>query len=193
MTYIDRRKLLKLSAASAVAASTGGLAAILATRSPPAYAQAATVHWLRWADFVPASDQLLKNQIAPECAKALGIKLIVETINANDLQARATAAIQSGTGPDIICAFNNWPQLYIDSLVDVSDVAPEIGKSQGGYLLAKAQQVSSRVFNRLLKDSGGADINSAQGRILFALWNHGRMSISALAKRVLGVSLAVPH
>jgi len=133
MTYIDRRKLLKLSAASAVAASTGGLAAILATRSPPAYAQAATVHWLRWADFVPASDQLLKNQIAPECAKALGIKLIVETINANDLQARATAAIQSGTGPDIICAFNNWPQLYIDSLVDVSDVAPEIGKSQGGY------------------------------------------------------------
>ncbi len=54
--------------------------------------------------------------------------------------------------------------------------------SQGGYLLAKAQQVSSRVFNRLLKDSGGADINSAQGRILFALWSHGSMGISALAK-----------
>src|SRR5512132_2088417 len=111
MARIKRRTLLKLSAVGAVTASTGGLAAILAARSPPAYAQGATVHWLRWADFVPASDQLLKNQLAPECGKALGIKLNVETINANDLQARATAAIQSGTGPDIICAFNNWPQL----------------------------------------------------------------------------------
>jgi multiple sugar transport system substrate-binding protein len=133
MKYIDRRTLLKLSAASAVAANTGGLAGILATRSAPAYAQGTTVHWLRWADFVPASDQLLKNKIAPECEKALGIKLNVETINANDLQARVTAAIQSGTGPDIVCAFNNWPQLYTESLADVSDVAPQIGKSQGGY------------------------------------------------------------
>ena len=133
MKYIDRRTLLKLSAASAVAANTGGLAGILATRSAPAYAQGTTVHWLRWADFVPASDLLLKNKVAPECEKALGIKLNVETINGNDLQARITAAIQSGTGPDIVCAFNNWPQLYTESLADVSDVAPQIGKSQGGY------------------------------------------------------------
>jgi multiple sugar transport system substrate-binding protein len=133
MTHINRRRLLKLSAGSAIAASTGGLAVILAARSAPAYAQGTTVHWLRWADFVPASDQLLKNKIAPECEKALGIKLNVETINANDLQARITAAIQSGTGPDIICALNNWPQLYTESLADVSDVAEEIGKSQGGY------------------------------------------------------------
>src|SRR5215831_21293441 len=133
MSHMERRRLLKVSAACAVAATTGGLIAILAARSTPAYAQGTTVHWLRWADFVPASDQLLKNKIAQECEKALGIKLNVETINANDLQARVTAAIQSGTGPDIICAFHNWPQLYTESLVDVSDVAPEIGKSQGGY------------------------------------------------------------
>src|SRR5690242_8883018 len=133
MTHMNRRKLLKLSAAGVVAAGTGGLAGILATRSAPAFAQGTTVHWLRWADFVPASDQLLKSKIAQDCEKALGIKLNVETINANDLQARVTAAIQSGTGPDIVCAFYNWPQLYSNSLADVSDVAPEIGKSQGGY------------------------------------------------------------
>jgi len=62
------------------------------------------------------------------------------------------------------------------------DTASHNAPSQGGYLLAKVQQVSSRVFNRLLKDAGGADINSAQGRILFALWEKGGMSISALAK-----------
>jgi MarR family transcriptional regulator, organic hydroperoxide resistance regulator len=54
--------------------------------------------------------------------------------------------------------------------------------SEGGYLMAKAQQISGRVFNRLLRDAGGGDINPAQGRILFALWKKGGMSITALAK-----------
>ena len=30
-------------------------------------------------------------------------------------------------------AISNWPQLYAESLADVSDVAEEIGKAQGGY------------------------------------------------------------
>ena len=99
MARIHRRKLLQLSGAGAMAAKTGGIAAILATSRAPAYAQAATVHWLRWNDFVPASDELLKKEIAPEAEKALGIKLNIETINGNDLQARTTSAIQSGVGP----------------------------------------------------------------------------------------------
>jgi ABC-type glycerol-3-phosphate transport system substrate-binding protein len=133
MVEIRRRKALQLSAGSAVAASTGGLAGILASGRAPAYAQTQTMHWLRWADFVPASDQLLKGEITKECEKALGIKLTVETINANDIQARITAAIQSGSGPDIFCALNNWPQLYADSCADVGDVAEELGKAQGGF------------------------------------------------------------
>ena len=133
MARIDRRRLLQLSGAGAVAASTGSLAAILAAGRAPAYAQGTTLHWLRWADFVPASDQLLRNQIAPECEKALGIKLTLEMINANDIQARVTSAVQSGSGPDIILAVNNWPQLYSESVADVSDVAEEIGKTQGGF------------------------------------------------------------
>jgi ABC-type glycerol-3-phosphate transport system substrate-binding protein len=133
MARITRRRLLKLSASGAVTAQTGGLAAVLATGRAPAFAQGATVHWLRWADFVPASDVLLKGQITQQCQKATGITLKVETINANDLQARITSAIQSGTGADIIMAIGNWPQLYAESLADVGDVAEEIGSAQGGY------------------------------------------------------------
>src|SRR5215831_11687634 len=133
MARVTRRRFLKLSGAGAAAARTGGLAAILATGRAPAFAQGTGVHWLRWSDFVPASDQLLKNQITQECQKALGIALRVETINANDLQARITSAIQSGTGPDIIMALGNWPQLYAESLADVGDVAEEIGSAQGGH------------------------------------------------------------
>jgi spermidine/putrescine-binding protein len=87
MARIARRRVLKLSATGVVAAQTGGLAVILATGRAPAYAQGTNIHWLRWADFVPASDVLLKGQIAQECQKATGITLKVETINANDLQS----------------------------------------------------------------------------------------------------------
>jgi multiple sugar transport system substrate-binding protein len=65
----------------------------------------------------------------PERDKALGVKLTLETINANDIQGRITSAIQAGSGADIILVVNNWPQLYAGSVVDVSDVAEEIGKA----------------------------------------------------------------
>jgi multiple sugar transport system substrate-binding protein len=71
--------------------------------------------------------------IIPECQKALGIKLTIEMINGNDIQARTTSAIQSGTGPDVICVLNNWAQLYPESVVDVSEVAEEIAKAQDGF------------------------------------------------------------
>ncbi|HYU13050.1 MAG TPA: extracellular solute-binding protein [Stellaceae bacterium] len=133
MARIDRRRFVQLSGAGALMAGSGGLAGILASGRAPAYAQGTTVHWLRWADFVPTSDQLLKGKITQECQKATGIKLNLETINANDLQARITSSIQSATGADIIMAIGNWPQLYADSLADAGDVAEEIGKAQGGY------------------------------------------------------------
>jgi multiple sugar transport system substrate-binding protein len=133
MARIGRRKLLQLSGAGAIAARTGGIGAVLALGKAPAYAQGTSVHWLRWNDFVPASDKLLRDEIIPECAKALGIKLNIEMINGNDIQARTTSAIQSGSGPDVICALNNWPQLYADSVVDVSDIAEAMGKAQGGF------------------------------------------------------------
>ncbi len=139
MARVTRRKFLKVSGAGAVAAKAGGMAGILAASRAPAYAQASTVHWLRWNDFVPASDQLLRKEMLPEAEKALGIKINFETVNANDLQPRITSAIQSGSGPDLIMLNNNHPQLYAASCVDMSDVVEPLGKAEGGhYPLVKA-------------------------------------------------------
>ena len=55
MVHIARRRLLQLSGAGAV-----GIAGIFSAGRAPAYAQATALHWLRWSDFVPASDQLLR-------------------------------------------------------------------------------------------------------------------------------------
>jgi len=128
MTKVTRRTVLKSGTALA-----GGMAGILATGRAPAFAQGTTVHWIRWNDFVPASDQLLRKELIPEGEKALGIKINLETVNGNDLQPRITAAIQSGAGPDIFMLFNNHPQLYAASLADMGDLADAQGKAEGGY------------------------------------------------------------
>ena len=133
MARITRRKFLQVSGPGLVGAKAMGMAGILASGVAPAYAQGATVHWLRWNDFVPASDQLLRKEMLPEAEKALGLKITFETVNANDLQPRITSAIQSGAGPDLIMLNNNHPQLYADSLVDLSDIAEATGKAEGGH------------------------------------------------------------
>jgi multiple sugar transport system substrate-binding protein len=133
MTRVTRRKFLKVSGAGTLAVKAGGMAGILAAGKAPAYAQTTTVHWLRWNDFVPACDQLLRQKLLPEAEKSLGIKVNYETVNGNDLQPRITAGIQSGAGPDLIMLFNNHPHLYKASLVDLTDVADEVSKAQGAY------------------------------------------------------------
>jgi len=109
-----------------------GVAGILAAGRAPVFAQGTKLHIVRWVDFIPEADVELRRQ-APEASKALGAEVTFEFINANDLQPRITAAIQSGSGADIIQMLWNWPQLYANALVDVSDVAEPIGKAQGGY------------------------------------------------------------
>ena len=91
----------------------------------------------------------MRRELLPEAEKALGLKITLETINGNDLQARITSSIQSGSGADLIHAMHNWPQLYAESLVDVSDVAEEIAKEQGGFYdifaaIAKSDRAGSR-------------------------------------------------
>ena len=88
---------------------------------------------MRWVDFIPESDVELKRQM-PEASKALGAEVVLETINANDLQARITAAIQSGAGADIFNFQYNWAHLYQNAVVDVGDVANDLGKARGRLL-----------------------------------------------------------
>ncbi len=143
MARVTRRKFLKVSGAGTLAVKAGGMAGILAAGRAPAYAQTTTVHWLRWNDFVPACDQLLRQKLLPEAEKSLGIKVNYETVNGNDLQPRITAGIQSGAGPDILMLFNNHPHLYKASLVDLTDVAEDVSKAQGAYYKVAVGNCSS--------------------------------------------------
>ena len=141
---VSRRTFL---AGSAAAGAAVGLEGILAARRAPAYAQGTRLNIVRWVDFIPACDVELKRQ-AVDASKALGAEVVFEFINANDLQARITAAMQSGAGPDIIQMLHNWPHLYANGLVDVSDLVAWQVKEQGPLYLQS--DVNVKVGGRYL-------------------------------------------
>ena len=146
MVNTKRRSVIKLAGSAAAVASTG-MAGILATGRTPAFAQQKTVHWLKWVDFVPATDQMFNKEMMPAAEKALGIKIKLETVNGNDLQPRITSSIQSGAGPDLIMSFNSYTHLYANSVVDVSDLAEDLGKREGGlYKYARAICSDGKMF-----------------------------------------------
>ncbi len=53
---------------------------------------------------------------------------------------------------------------------------------QAGFLMAKIRQVGGRISERILKKHD-VELNSAQGRIMFALWQKDGVSINELAKK----------
>jgi multiple sugar transport system substrate-binding protein len=91
----------------------------------PAYAQARKVHYLQWSSFIPAADDEINRQAA-EFTKATGIDITVEMINQNDMAARITAAVESGSGADVIQMNANQPHLFAGGLADHNALVEEL-------------------------------------------------------------------
>jgi DNA-binding MarR family transcriptional regulator len=58
-----------------------------------------------------------------------------------------------------------------------------IDKTRGGFLISKIKQVQGRVFERLLIENNITEIGSAQGRILFVLWDEDDIPITELSEK----------
>lgn len=55
-------------------------------------------------------------------------------------------------------------------------------KTYGGFLISQIRQLSGRVFEKTLKESGVDAFNGPQGRILYVLWERQNVSISEISK-----------
>jgi multiple sugar transport system substrate-binding protein len=120
-------------AAPAAASTAGPAAAQTAPAAKPAAAnlQGTALSIVQAANFVPDADPFYKKQIEDGFNKETGAQVTIEFVNNNDVQPKAAAAIQSGSGPDIFQLQHNWAYLYKDALVDVSDVVEEVRKATG--------------------------------------------------------------
>ncbi len=124
-TTITRRRFVETTAVAGGAL----LAAPFLGGKAPAYAQARKVHYLQWSSFIPDADVEIDREAA-EFAKATGIQVTAEKINQNDMTARITAAIESGSGPDVIQLNANQPQLFANGLADHNALMQELGGDQ---------------------------------------------------------------
>jgi multiple sugar transport system substrate-binding protein len=103
---------------------------------------------IQWQSFIPDADPFFKKQIEDDFMKQTGANVTIEFIDANQIQPKAAAAIQSRTGPDIFQLQHNQAHIYKDALVDVSDVADEIKRQTGDYF--PLLEASARVDGKYL-------------------------------------------
>lgn len=113
----SRRDFTKSTAALAAGTGLGIFGGVA-----PVFAKKREVHHVAWNNFIPPADDATKAS-AKAFEAATGIKVRFETINQNDLQAKAAAAIEGGAGPDILQLHWNHAHLYEGGLIDHSKIA----------------------------------------------------------------------
>src|SRR6476619_4881868 len=126
-----------------VIAAAGGLAGTGLLASAPGIAQPAAgadprpepgaeLSVLRWAPFVKGDE----NQFSANTrtfAASTGVRVQVDEESFDDLRLKAAAAASAGSGPDIMIVLYDDPFQYPDKLLDVTDVATDLGARYGGW------------------------------------------------------------
>ena len=120
----SRRDVLKV-------AGIGGAGALLGART--GHSATKNLSFMHESSFIQTYDDFFKKTLVPEYAKATGITVDYQLISVGSLQTRMATAAETGNGPDMTLTFFNWPFLFDEKLVDVSDIAEEIGKKNGGW------------------------------------------------------------
>lgn len=140
MTRFSRRTFLKLTA-SGVAAAAASSALLPASRALAAehsfepklpIEKDATLRLLRWNGYIK-SDNLYWNKNTERFTQATGVPVEIQYLNWDEVPAKAALAAQIGSGPDMIMGWYDDPFIYPDKLVDVTDVAEELGDNNGGW------------------------------------------------------------
>ncbi len=54
--------------------------------------------------------------------------------------------------------------------------------TDGGFLMSQIRHLGSRIFEKMLRESGVDAFSGAQGRILYVLWEHDRLTITQIGK-----------
>ena len=113
---------------------SGALAAAGATMlSQPAAGAPKSMTVVRESSFIKPFDDYFAKTLAAEYEKLTGIKIVYEATSVGGMLTRLTTIAETKSGPEIAMTALNWPHLFDKSLVDVSDVAGDIGKQLGGW------------------------------------------------------------
>ncbi len=92
-----------------------------------------TVTLLHESSFIKVFDEYMQNTLAPAYEKETGVKIVYELTSVGSLPTRMTTITETGSGADVTMSFLLLPFLFADKLLDVTDIAEEVGRKQGGW------------------------------------------------------------
>src|SRR5256884_5001820 len=88
---------------------------------------------VRESSFIKPFDDYFAKTLAAEYEKQTGIKIVYEATSVGGMLTRLTTIAETKSGPEIAMTALNWPHLFDASLVDLTDLATEIGKKIGPW------------------------------------------------------------
>src|SRR5258708_26854506 len=138
---ITRRDALGLGLSAAALAATGASAqtagSTIKAADVPAPAlpieKGASLRMLRPVRFVKADEDVFRANAAKFTEKA-GVEVKVDFVGWEDINQQTAVTSNSGAGPDIIMGFSDAPHIYVDKLIELTDVADYLDKRYGGWL-----------------------------------------------------------
>ena len=100
----------------------------------PAAGTARSIAYMQENCFIKGFDDYFTKTLAPEYTKQTGIEVTFEGVSVGGQQAKVTAAVETNAGPETAQLAFNWPHLYDQKLVDLTDIAEDIGRRNGGWI-----------------------------------------------------------
>jgi len=83
----------------------------------------------------------MQKTLAPAYQKETGVNVVYELTSVGSLPTRASTVAETGSGADITMNITLMPFLFADKYLDVTDIAEEAGKAQGGWYDAGRESV----------------------------------------------------
>ena len=83
---------------------------------------------LRPVRFVQADEDVFRANAA-KFTKKTGVEVKVDFVGWEDINQQTAVTSNSGAGPDIIIGFSDAPHIYVDKLIELTDVADYLGKT----------------------------------------------------------------
>jgi multiple sugar transport system substrate-binding protein len=136
-SIITRRDALRFTAGGAAALALAGQAGAQVPRADvadPKFApeSGASLRILRPARFVEPDETIFRANVA-KFQETTGIQTRVDFVGWEDMRQQSAVAANTGTGPDVVLGWAEDPHVYVDKLVEVTDVAEYLGGRYGGW------------------------------------------------------------
>ena len=134
---LSRRGILRRGAALGLStAAVGGILSATgrASAAPKAavYLQERTLNTLQATYFVPAGQDYFTKAMQ-EWGTQNGVTVTTDYIGWPDLQPKIAAAVEAGSGPDVIEMWDTWPYLYYEHMAPMDEQAGVVSDAYGGF------------------------------------------------------------